>query len=45
MLLANTNSLMYIVEIENVYQDFFKDKRMTSAIIQKNQNIMIMKIS
>ena len=28
ILLAHTNSLMYIVEIESVYQDIFKDKKL-----------------
>ena len=28
MLLTDTDSLMYIIETENVYEDFYKDKEL-----------------
>ena len=44
MLLTNTDSLMYKIEVENVYEDFYKDEELFS-FTQKIQNITIMQIT
>ena len=43
MLLTDTDSLRYITETENVYEDFYKKKNnyLISAINQENQNTTI----
>ena len=44
MLLTDTGSLMYKIEDENVYEDFYENNRLTSVITQKIQNTKIMEI-
>ena len=44
MLLTDTDSLMYKIEVENVYEDFYKDEELFS-FTQKIQNITIMQIT
>lgn len=46
MLLIDTNSLGYIIETENIFQDFHKEKNyLSTAIIQKNENVIIISIN
>ena len=47
MLLTDTDSLRYITETENVYEDFYKKKKnyLISAINQENQNTRIIYIT
>ena len=46
MLLTNTDSLMYKVEAEKVYEELYKDNSyLTSEITQKIQNITIIQIT
>ena len=43
-MLTDTDSLMYKIEVENVYEDFYKDEELFS-FTQKIQNITIMQIT
>ena len=46
LLFDDTDSLIYEIETETVYEDLNKDKKLlTSSIIQKNQIIMIRRIT
>ena len=44
MLLTDTDSVMYEIEVENVNEDFYKDEELFS-FTQKIQNITIMQIT
>ena len=44
MLLTDTDSVMYKIEVENVNEDFYKDEELFS-FTQKIQNITIMQIT
>lgn len=44
MLLTDTDSVMYKIEVENVNEDFYKDEELFS-FTQKIQNIPIMQIT
>ena len=42
MLLTDTDSLMYIIETENVHEEFYKDKELFGfSNYKKNQSIML----
>ena len=43
-MLTDTDSLMYKIEVENVYEDFYKDEELFS-FTQKIQNIAIIQIT
>ena len=46
MLLTDTDSLMYIIETDNIYEDLCKDKELFGiSNYQKNQNITIIYIA
>ena len=44
MLLTDTDSVMYKIEVENVNEDFYKDEELF-LFTQKIQNITIMQIT
>ena len=45
MLLPETDSLIYIIETKNVYEDFYKYKNVTSLIIQTTENIKLVQMT